>query len=309
MAVIITQSDERVYTPKDAYIIKSLENPKVNSNLTEDNLNCPLLGTENFLMELIWLNESTGELFICTDNTIDVNVWVGQLGTIISSTKTLNISIDEIENNGLVAHYDFNSMTGKNFKSSKNNINGNTKNVCNSNDSIDGKSIYFKGNGYMKLAQPNLFQLDDFTICYWVKPRTWWWNQNHFWKDQKNEFGIFQDTDLKMNLTFGNSEQNVLCSYQSSFTLDLNDWNHITIKRENGIVSFYKNKVVDTSLVKTGDTFSTIGTSHNHLYFGTGNRGGFKGYMDDVYIFNRGLSNTEISTIQEKFQQGETNVN
>ena len=27
------------------------------------------------------LNAVTGELFFCTDNTIDANIWVGQLGT------------------------------------------------------------------------------------------------------------------------------------------------------------------------------------------------------------------------------------
>lgn len=31
-----------------------------------------------------WLNTTTGELFICIDNTTDANVWKGQLGTTIS---------------------------------------------------------------------------------------------------------------------------------------------------------------------------------------------------------------------------------
>ena len=31
-----------------------------------------------------WVNTSSGEIFICTDNTTDANVWVGQLGTTVS---------------------------------------------------------------------------------------------------------------------------------------------------------------------------------------------------------------------------------
>jgi hypothetical protein len=31
-----------------------------------------------------WMNVTSGELFICTVNTIGVNVWSGQLGTLIS---------------------------------------------------------------------------------------------------------------------------------------------------------------------------------------------------------------------------------
>lgn len=30
-----------------------------------------------------WANTGSGELFICTDNTPDANVWVGQLGTTV----------------------------------------------------------------------------------------------------------------------------------------------------------------------------------------------------------------------------------
>lgn len=30
-----------------------------------------------------WLNSATGEVFVCIDNTVDANVWVGNQGTTI----------------------------------------------------------------------------------------------------------------------------------------------------------------------------------------------------------------------------------
>jgi hypothetical protein len=280
---------KELYQTKDAFIITSLTDPKTNTNISNDELD----------MGIIWVNKISGEVFTCVDNSIDNNIWVGQLGTKIIP---MNLTIEGIESNGLVTHFNFDEMKGKNFKSTTNNVDGNSKNVCQTTIAVNGKSAYFKGNGEIKLSQPKLFELDDFTICYWVRPTTQWWNQNHLWKDQKNEFGIFQDTDLKLNLSYGNRDQGVLSLNTSSFSLDLNDWNHITIKRESGVVTFYKNKISDTSIIKSGDIVNTIGKSNNPLIIGTGNRGGFKGFIDDLYIFNRGLSIAEITKINEKFK-------
>ena len=37
-----------------------------------------------------WLNASTGEVFVCRDNTVDQNVWTGQLGTLIKTVGFLS---------------------------------------------------------------------------------------------------------------------------------------------------------------------------------------------------------------------------
>jgi hypothetical protein len=41
----------------------------------------PLVTTNPPCVPVTWMNLTTGELFICTDNTIDSNVWVGQIET------------------------------------------------------------------------------------------------------------------------------------------------------------------------------------------------------------------------------------
>jgi len=35
-------------------------------------------------MYMMFLNTTSGEIFSCTDNTEDSNIWVGDLGTVVS---------------------------------------------------------------------------------------------------------------------------------------------------------------------------------------------------------------------------------
>ncbi len=43
----------------------------------------PTIDVNTSVTYATWLNSITGELFVCTDNTTDFNVWMGQFGTII----------------------------------------------------------------------------------------------------------------------------------------------------------------------------------------------------------------------------------
>ena len=41
----------------------------------------PTVAVNPPILNMTWLNSVTGEIFVCIDNTIGSNVWVGQLGT------------------------------------------------------------------------------------------------------------------------------------------------------------------------------------------------------------------------------------
>ena len=45
--------------------------------------NNPTADVNPTILYSTWVNLVSGELFICTDYTIDANVWVGQLGTTV----------------------------------------------------------------------------------------------------------------------------------------------------------------------------------------------------------------------------------
>jgi len=41
----------------------------------------PTVNVNPPLVNMTWLNNTSSELFICSDNTVGSNVWVGQAGT------------------------------------------------------------------------------------------------------------------------------------------------------------------------------------------------------------------------------------
>ena len=44
----------------------------------------PAVDTNPTVRFATWVNLNTGELFICTDNSPGLNIWVGQSGTTVS---------------------------------------------------------------------------------------------------------------------------------------------------------------------------------------------------------------------------------
>ena len=54
---------------------------KTTSSWDYDEATDPLVTTNPITMPVTWVNKTSGELFVCIDNTPDSNVWVGQAGT------------------------------------------------------------------------------------------------------------------------------------------------------------------------------------------------------------------------------------
>ncbi len=46
--------------------------------------------------EVLWVNTTSGEVFTCTDNTTDLNYWVGQLGTLIIPDLRVTIPVTTV---------------------------------------------------------------------------------------------------------------------------------------------------------------------------------------------------------------------
>lgn len=57
-----------------------------------------------------WLDKSTGELFVCVDNTVDANVWAGQHGTVIAYFDD-GSAIDGLTYAGMVSAGDYDAST------------------------------------------------------------------------------------------------------------------------------------------------------------------------------------------------------
>jgi len=271
----------------DVRIIIQDTDPRLDSNVR------PITNTQEF----VWINKLSGEIFTCTDYTYDKNVWVGQLRN--TAIVPQGYTLDGILNDGLICYFDCNKINGNKILSN-NDLYAISKNVTNSKISVNNKSLYFKGNGYAKITNDELFRTQDLTITYWVRPRTSWWNQNHIWKDALNEFSIYQDTDRCIHFQFG--ENFNYKHYTTDQSISLNEWTHISIIRKDCDCTILINNIeVSYTLELNGDDIQTVGWSWNPVHIGIGDKGSFKGYIDDVYIFNRALDVLEIDKIYNKY--------
>lgn len=43
----------------------------------------PTISVNPSVAFVTWLNTTSGEIFVCTDNTVGANVWYGQMGTTV----------------------------------------------------------------------------------------------------------------------------------------------------------------------------------------------------------------------------------
>jgi len=78
--------------------------------------NNPTIDTNPTNKDVIYVNTTTGQAFICTDSTVDNNVWEGQLGTKIHS-QVGDVSADIFNDGSTVARYkgdgDLSEMNGR----------------------------------------------------------------------------------------------------------------------------------------------------------------------------------------------------
>jgi hypothetical protein len=164
-------------------------------------------------------------------------------------------------------------------------------NNTNSAGSFDGIS------SYLQVATPTFIfsQSTDFTYSFWIKKQT------------QPSAGIVMMTGSSVsgnfctliqgttNQVFGTNMQQSPWFY-TNCPHTLNIWDHYVATYNSGVMKLYKNAVYQSTITNT----STTALSANlPLFIGKGFGGGnFLGLIDDVGIWNRELTQTEISALQ-----------
>ena len=259
-------------------IIKSAQDPTTN-------INPPNKGT-------IWVNTTTGEIFVCVDNTPNKNVWKGCFGKVVSPI-TFN-TVDVFGDGSCIAFYRFDSNlnddTGQ-FNASKN---GNIQYDI----GIHGNCVQIGDGAYIDFVNTEL-PYRELTVSLWVKaPRR---NQviiNFF--DSSNHADLYYWGGDE-NPSIGLNTWNMDC-YGDYAALD--DWTHIVavfnfdaLKENfklyiNGEVRSLKYtrgspKLNSLGTVKRVTTFSHPGDTSQL----------FQGCIDQLRIFNRALSDEEAQQL------------
>ncbi len=167
-----------------------------------------------------------------------------------------------------------------------------------------GQAVRLDGTGFIDVPYtPALNVFNQLTVAAWIRPermRDWdglvttggatspWAMQ--LWSNGALRFTANWDSPA------GSSGSG---SWNSQSTLSLNEWQHVAITYDGSKLRFYINGTQDGRVITTNLTF---GQGDPRFVIGAGLPGAdefFKGSIDDVRVFTRALSDSDIQSIIE----------
>lgn len=159
-------------------------------------------------------------------------------------------------------------------------------------DTIPGNAMELTTNGqYASTLQPLQLNTNTVTLSAWIKPSV----------DQPNWAGImfFRGGSTTSGLNFTDNTNQLGYHWDGGFwgwtggpTVPLNEWSHVALVIDGSSATIYLNGVgytnTDNHVAEAFDTPLILGNDPN-----SSNRT-FKGLMDEVCVYNRALSQSEI---------------
>ena len=205
----------------------------------------------------------------------------------------------------LQAYYNFNEGSGTSLiDRTGNNPNGTLINSpVYTSDSISGSSLTFDGsNNYVDL-NTNFIRDAGQTISIWVKSTQLGVSQAESVMEQVTSinghvsFGFAQETSNMWRFRYHDGNGNAYID--TSVPVNLNQWINLVIVKDaqNNLVKYYANGTLVNSFAWDDTHYGTLQPT---LYLGALNAASpyyFKGELDEVRIYNRTLSSTEVSDL------------
>ena len=231
----------------------------------------------------------------------------GTSGTINVNTNPVVQITSSVPSNGLVAWYPFNG-NGNDISGNSNHLNdiggvtytNNRFNAANSAVTFDGS-----GSNYFLLNNPN-FPVGNAsrTFSVWYQSNGNFGNSTVFnqWDGNPSggchsTFGLFADAN---DCYFWGKCNDRAVNYPNTTS-----WNNLTLVYDNNYLKIYKNGILinDTSTLYYYSFPTPLNTQNNEFYVGNGYYlngsfpSPFNGKIDDIGIWNRPLSQEEISNL------------
>src|SRR6266540_2413754 len=201
----------------------------------------------------------------------------------------------------LVAYWKFDEGTGTTAADSSGN--GNTGTLANGpswTSGIAGNALYFDGtDDNVTVADSNSLDLtNSFTFSAWVNPASAFTDfrsilaKNYKYYLYASSTGFCGDGSALGG--FYEVMDTVACQPSS---LPVNTWTHLTLTYNGSVLTLYRNG----GAVATANVSGTLSHSTGTLQIGASEYGEyFQGLIDEVRVYNRALTNTEIQTIYQQ---------
>jgi len=163
---------------------------------------------------------------------------------------------------------------------------------------INGALNFTGGDNYVVVPDsPTLNPTEEITITAWLKP-TWAGNNRILQKGSgDNQYRLLRESgdNLVFHLAGLSNDKlvNIPCPSEG-------EWTHVTATYDGAAMKVYYN----SKLVGEVATSGAISTSTGPLYIGTKHPGapasdGYKGVMDEVRLYSRALTETEVAVVYE----------
>jgi len=242
------------------------------------------------------------------DNYSDVSLSVNNMGSIdiISSSGnwyilSLSGNGDSVSSENLIGWWKLDEASGNVISDSIGNDDGNATNMAAGNIGLTGKinnAIDFDGvDDYVETINYNIVE-SNFSISTWIKCRNVGPRQPFLEEDLASGKGFMVELNGS-TVRFWNGYSQL----SGSIGLSSDIWYLIVVTFDGTNRYLYINDVLDNSVATT---FGTTSSENLNIGLGEWNAGGnefyFGGLMDDVRIYNKALS---LSEIQALYDQGQ----
>ena len=217
-----------------------------------------------------------------------------------SSTDTLTVTFNAPITYGQVAAYSFNEGSGAAVADSSGNNNLGT--VTNGSWTTSGKfgnSLVFNGTSsrVFVTSSASLNLTAGMTVMAWVYPTANQTGNRTIIRRETNGYWLYSSRLLSNMRPYGgalvgsNSE-----TVSASNALPVNTWSHVAVTYDGSVVTLY----VNGTAVSTNSASGSIVSGTTPLWIGgtSSSTDFFQGRIDEVRVYNRALTTTEIGTIR-----------
>ena len=255
-----------------------------------------------------------GESYIYKVKTVDRSRNISEASP-VTQPVTLNIQkVKDWKGGELIAHYGLNSDANDDTRNQMDAVLTGTENYAAPAKGVKegDKAMHFSGDNFLTLP-PSVGAMREMTICMWVyneSSNISWTRLFDFGSDQDHYFFLTPGNGSQMRLVMKNGGEEEIISAPKLGPWRSVGWQHIAVTLSEDSVSLY----VGTDKVYTSKTMKIRPADFmpKRCYIGASQYAAdplFKGYIDDIRIYNYALSADQVATLRAYGEMPDADVN